>query len=115
MVLYAQTVHLCTNCSFGTWPLLIAQLSYLQGGHYSQSLPPQEQCDINAKTNQGQTALHLAVHQGHARIIERLVGFGVDMNVPDGDGDTALHMAVLKETVENLTQETPQLKKVHVG
>ena len=70
------------------------------------------QCDLNAKTNQGQTALHLAVHQGHARIIERLVGFGVDMNILDSDGDTALHMAVVKETVDNLTQETPQLKKV---
>ncbi len=69
---------------------------------------------MNAKTGQGQTALHLAVHQGHARIVERLVGFGVDLNIQDGDGDTALHIAVLKETVDNLTAETPQLKKVGV-
>ena len=44
--------------------------------------------------------------------MERLVGFGVDMNVQDNDGDTALHIAVSKELVVSLNTETPQLKKV---
>ena len=74
----------------------------------------QDQCDLNARTNMGQTALHLAVHQGHARIVERLVGYGVNLNVQDNDGDTALHTALVRETVDSLTPETPQLKKVSV-
>eukprot|EP00731_Ephydatia_muelleri_P014626 Em0008g346a len=71
-----------------------------------------EHCDMNAVTNGAQTALHLATHQGHLRIIERLVGFGVDMNMIDADEDTALHMAVLKDSADALSTDTPQLKKV---
>lgn len=67
---------------------------------------------MNAVTNGAQTALHLATHQGHLRIIERLVGFGVDMNMIDADEDTALHMAVLKDSADALSTDTPQLKKV---
>ena len=60
-----------------------------------------------------QTALHLSVHQGHARIVERLVGFGIDLNLQDSDGDTALHIALSRETADTLSSETPQLKKVY--
>ena len=60
----------------------------------------------------GQSALHLAVHQGHARIVERLVGFGINLDLQDSDGDTALHMALSKQTANTLSAETPQLKKV---
>lgn len=67
---------------------------------------------MNAVTNGAQTALHLATHQGHSRIIERLVGFGVEMNVIDADEDTPLHMAVLKDSADALSPDTPQLKKV---
>lgn len=72
----------------------------------------QEFCKINAVTNTGQTALHLAVHQGHARIVERLVGYGIELNLQDSDGDTALHVALSRQTVNVLSAETPQLKKV---
>ena len=60
----------------------------------------------------GQTALHLAVHQGHARIVERLVGFGIKLNLQDSDGDTALHIALSRDTAKPLSAETPQLNKV---
>ena len=60
----------------------------------------------------GQSALHLAVHQGHARIVERLVGFGINLDLQDSDGDTALHTALSKQTANTLSAETPQLKKV---
>ena len=59
-----------------------------------------------------QTALHIAVHQGHARIVERLVGFGIKLDVQDATGDTALHIALSKTSVDMLSAETPQLKKV---
>jgi hypothetical protein len=62
----------------------------------------------------GQSALHLAVHQGHARIVERLVGFGINLNLQDSDGDTALHIALSRDTAKTLSSETPQLKKVRV-
>ena len=57
----------------------------------------------------GQTALHLAIHQGHARIVERLVGFGINLNLQDSDGDTALHIALSRDTTKPLSAETPQL------
>ena len=72
----------------------------------------QELCDISGVTNVGQTALHLAVHQGHTRIVERLVGFGINLNIPDSDGDTALHIALSRDNAKTLSAETPQLKKV---
>ena len=40
----------------------------------------QEECDIDFLNNDMQTALHIAVHQGHGRIVERLVGFGAKLN-----------------------------------
>ena len=67
---------------------------------------------MNEVTDTGQTALHIAVHQGHARIVERLVGFGIDLNLQDSDGDTALHIALSRDATETLSAETPQLNKV---
>lgn len=67
---------------------------------------------MNEVTETGQTALHIAVHQGHVRVVERLVGFGIDLNIQDGDGDTALHIALSRDSVDILSAETPQLKKV---
>ena len=44
--------------------------------------------------------------------MERLVGFGIDLNIQDSDGDTALHIALARDTADTLSAETPQLKKV---
>ena len=63
-------------------------------------------------TNTGHSALHLAVDQGYTRIVERLVGFGIDLDLQDSDGDTALHIALSKPSADVLSAETPQLKKV---
>ena len=67
---------------------------------------------MNEVTDTGQTALHIAVHQGYARIVERLVGFGINLNLQDTDGDTALHIALSRDTADILSAETPQLIKV---
>ena len=64
-------------------------------------------------TNTGHSALHLAVDQGYTRIVERLVGFGIDLDLQDSDGDTALHIALSKPSADVLSAETPQLKKVY--
>ena len=44
--------------------------------------------------------------------MERLVGFGVNLNLQDSDGDTALHIALSRKAVDALSSETPQLKQV---
>ena len=72
----------------------------------------QESCNINITSNDKSTALHLAVHRGNSKVVERLVGFGSDLNTQDKDGDTPLHLALMKESADPLTDETPQLKKV---
>ena len=63
-------------------------------------------------TNENQTALHLAVHQGHLGIVERLVGYGAKLNIQDTNGDTPLHIALVRSDAELLTVDTPQMKKV---
>lgn len=72
----------------------------------------QDACDINACTIENQTALHLAVHQGHLGVVERLVGYGVKLNMQDTNGDTPLHFALVRGNAEVLTADTPQMKKV---
>lgn len=54
----------------------------------------------------------MAILNGHPRIVERLVGFGSNLDVQDEDGDTPLHLAVMKESTDPLSPETPQLRKV---
>ena len=44
--------------------------------------------------------------------MERLVGYGIDLNLQDNNGDTALHAALARQSADTLSAETPQLKKV---
>ena len=67
---------------------------------------------MNSRTNSNETALYLAVHQGKSRIVERLVGYGIDLNARDRNGNTPLHVALDRETEDSLSSDTPQLKKV---
>ena len=67
---------------------------------------------MSSRANRKETALHLAVHQGNTRIVERLVGYGIDLNAQDSDGDTALHIALIRDSVDSLSSDTPQLRKV---
>lgn len=76
------------------------------------SLPLQPECDINARTNNRLTALHIAVHEGHVKLVERLVGFGADLNITTSDGNTALHLALGRDTMATPTEESPKIKAV---
>ena len=76
------------------------------------SLPLQPECDINARTNNRLTALHIAVHEGHVKLVERLVGFGADLNITTSDGNTALHLALGRNTMAMPTEESPKIKAV---
>jgi ankyrin repeat protein len=49
--------------------------------------------DVNAKALDGDTVLHLAAYNGHARVCEVLVGLGADVFAVDGAGGTAGELA----------------------
>jgi ankyrin len=49
--------------------------------------------NINAKTGDGVTPLHLAAFEGRADVVELLVAAGADVNAPDNDGDRPIHYA----------------------
>lgn len=43
----------------------------------------------------GQSLLHLAVYLRYGELVQRLVGWGIDLNIKDMNGFTALHAAYL--------------------
>lgn len=71
----------------------------------------QNSCDINAENDMKRTALHVAAIEGNCNVIEKLVGFGADLNRVDKDGNTPLHVVFIKKTAKPLTN-APQITKV---
>ncbi len=63
--------------------------------------------DVNAKDADGNTALLLAVRQGHSRVVPLLLAKGADVNAHSKSGDTALKSAKAK----GLPSVIAQLKK----
>ncbi|KAI9853716.1 MAG: hypothetical protein M1813_001832 [Trichoglossum hirsutum] len=60
--------------------------------------------DLNVKTYDGRTALHLAAEKGHETVVQLLLEKGGAVNAKTYDGQTALHLAAEKghETVVQL-------------
>ncbi len=50
--------------------------------------------DVNAKTENGDTPLHLAVEDGYDGVILKLIALKADINAQNNEGDTPLHNAV---------------------
>ena len=73
----------------------------------------QERCDINAVTGVVHTALHLAVDEGNAAIVELLVGHGIDLDVVEDHGLTALHIVLGRKQVVGISEDSPELTKVY--
>lgn len=62
--------------------------------------------DINIRNDRRQTPFLLAVSQGHAAAVEKIVELGCDILAKDEDGDNAMHLTIIKKA--NLVQEVPQ-------
>lgn len=55
--------------------------------------------DVDARDEQGRTAMHMAAANGHVEIMEMLFEFSPQPNVPNHEGNTALHFAALNNRV----------------
>ena len=73
----------------------------------------QPKCNINSVDNQKRTALHLAIIRGHVATIEKLVGYGIDINITSSIGNTALHETLRLSNMAMPSSCTPEIKKVH--
>ena len=60
------------------------------------------------------TPFLIAVASGSLRVLERLVGFGANLEAVDEDGDTALHLVLRNKNPEYKfpNDESPEIKKV---
>jgi ankyrin repeat protein len=68
----------------------------------------EKRADINAKDDQGWTALHMAVRRGALVYVQYLVEQGVDIKAKDKEGRTALHLAAgsgFLNTVQYLVEQ----------
>jgi ankyrin repeat protein len=68
---------------------------------------------INAKNNNGLTAIHMAAGGGHNVAIDHLILKGSDVNVKTSDGSTAIHIAAM--TGRNTTIDHLILKGLDVN
>jgi len=55
--------------------------------------------NINAKTSDGLTALHLSIKHGHLSVVELLCERGADVNVYDNDGNDILMFSIINQKI----------------
>ena len=61
---------------------------------------------VNSKLNtKGQTALMIAAHEGHTRVVGILLAVGANVNDNDNYGNTALHHAAKRENNQEVVQQ----------
>ena len=58
--------------------------------------------DVNAKTKDGETALMVALLEGHTESVNALIKAGADVNAKDIKGGTALMLAALYGQAEDI-------------
>ncbi|KAK2034812.1 ankyrin [Colletotrichum zoysiae] len=56
--------------------------------------------DVNTRTEEGYTPLHLAVLCGHTSVVEHLCALGCDINAQTLDGSSPLHLAAKRQRSE---------------
>lgn len=70
---------------------------------------------MEAQLSGGYTPLLIAIIRGYCPIIEKLVGFGANLNAKDDGGNTALHLLLNKTFSVIDCQKTPELFKVIIN
>src|SRR5690606_13305739 len=53
--------------------------------------------ELNARSKDGNTPLHLAAYNGHLSAVEALMAAGADLTIENGDGLTAADVALKKD------------------
>ncbi len=89
-ILLAAGADIETRDKSGATPLLQAATQ----GHFEAAKLLIKRADVNAKNNQKNSALSLAVRNGHKDVIRLLVSHGCDLNARDWEGKTPLNLAV---------------------
>ena len=76
----------------------------------------QEGCNLDARNVvPGFTPLHTAACEGYTRVIERLIGYGADLNATDDASNTALSVVIGNRGVmREASHDCPQIQQVHV-
>ena len=73
----------------------------------------QHSCNLNLRSrSETLTPLHIAVHEGYSIIVERLVGYGADLNAVTSDGNTVLHLVISRKNMKAPCARTSQLQWV---
>ena len=73
----------------------------------------QPSCNLESLTGDNCTALHLAAIQGYPAVIEKLVGYGADVNTTLQDGNAPLHILLAKPgNMKEPSKDTPEMMKV---
>ncbi len=62
--------------------------------------------------NQKRTALHFAVIRGRVAAIEKLVAYGIDLNITSSIGNSVLHETLRVSNMTTPSNSTPEIKKV---
>lgn len=63
----------------------------------------------------GKTALQVAAHQGHLRIVKLLLRSGANVNTSDNDGDTCLHYAAFGNQPEVYNKYYSRLHRANLN